>query len=412
MKNFKTGIVALGFMAAIVALAANNVQNVNANKLEEAQSTNNQLSQMVVTGDVETSDAEATNEPLVDQATCTHVTKKEVVTKAPTCTKNGMTEVRCEDCDKLMSKIVTTKIGHNYDENELCANCGEYAAPKFLAKYEVDGVTYQVTNPLSNGWGNVTLVAPVDKNIEKVDIAKEVVINGRDYQITKIGDKAFEGCNKLKKVTIGKEVKTIGKQAFENCAKLKSVSIGKGVEKIEKAAFKNCTSLKSIDISKNVEKIDNEAFANCTKLKEVSIGKSCQTIDKKAFYNCTALKKVEMGKSVKTIAKEAFYNCIKLEKIEIKSTVLKKIEENAFAGIASNAVIELDKEAFQTLSVLFTPETGYTDSMTLQAKKSIWDYFNQDEEGDVEVIEDETTGTDGEVEDMSYGELGTDSEEF
>ncbi|MBE5936233.1 MAG: leucine-rich repeat domain-containing protein [Lachnospiraceae bacterium] len=389
MKGSKFGFVAVGLMAMIVAVAANNIEKVNANKYEDV-TTNNRLAAPILeeTGDTP---VQQTTEPTVDQATCTHGNQKEVVTKAPTCTKNGMTEMRCVDCDKLMSKIVTKKIGHNYDENDLCSNCGEYATPKFLAKYEVGGVVYQVTNPLSNGWGNVTYVSPVDKAIKKADIPREVEINGIDYQVTKIADKAFAGCNEMTKVTIGKEVKTIGKYAFENCAKLKDVSMGNGVEDIEKGAFKNCNSLKDIEITKNVEEIEDEAFANCINLKKVEIGKSVKKISKKAFYNCTSLKKVEMGKSVKTIEDEAFYNCFKLEEIEIKSAVLKKIGENAFAGIATDAVITLDKDNFNALSVLFTSETGYQETMKLEPKTSIWDYFKNDEDGNVEVETDEVS---------------------
>ena len=396
MKKAKFSIVALGLMATIVAVAVNNIDKVNASKYESLSVVNYETGTPPTNDNVQV-DVTDEGQGVVDQNNCTHGTNKEVITKEASCTQNGSKEIRCSICDKVLSKEKIKKTGHNYDENEYCSNCGEYATPKFLGKYEVNGATYQVTMPFSNGWGNVTYIGPTDKSVKKVDIPKEVKINEIKYQVTKIADEAFVGCNALTKVTIGKEVKTIGKSAFENCSKLKDVTIGKGVKDIEKYAFRNCVALKSIDIEKNVQVIDNEAFANCIKLKKVVIGKNVKTISKKAFYNCTSLEKVEMGQSVKTIEKEAFYNCYKLEKIEIKSTVLKKIGENAFAGIASDAMITLDKEFCETLSTLFTAETGFKDTMKIEAKKSIWDYFNQDGDGNVEVDSD-SDNIDDEVE--------------
>lgn len=53
-----------------------------------------------------------------------------------------------------------------------------------------------------------------------------------------IGKKAFNKCKKLKKVTIGKNVKTIKAKAFANSKKLKTVIIkGKKLKKVEKNAF-------------------------------------------------------------------------------------------------------------------------------------------------------------------------------
>ena len=47
---------------------------------------------------------------------------------------------------------------------------------------------------------------------EFLTIPDEVTINGIVYQVTNIEKEAFEGCSNLKKVVIGKEVKSIEKR--------------------------------------------------------------------------------------------------------------------------------------------------------------------------------------------------------
>ena len=221
LKGKRFGIIVVGLMAMIVAVAVNNVSKANANKYEDV-AVNGQKVVAPVSEQTGTN-PEETDEVVVDQATCKHTNRKEVVTKEAECDKIGIKEIRCADCDKLIRKGIVPKLKHNFNENEQCERCGEYLKAKLWSKHEVDGATYKVTNPLSNGWGNVSYVAPTDKNVTKVNIPKEIKINERKYQVTKIEDKAFEGCTKLTKVTMGSKVKTIGKYAFENCLKLSSV---------------------------------------------------------------------------------------------------------------------------------------------------------------------------------------------
>ena len=211
LEGKKLSIVVVGLMAIIVGVAANNITKANASKYDSV-AVNTQKYVAPIKEETATN-PEVTPEvtPSVEQKNCKHTNRKEVVTKEAGCTKFGVKEIRCADCDKFIRKGFIPKLGHNYNENEQCERCGEFAKAKLWAKYDIDGATYKVTNPLSNGWGNVSYVAPTDKNVTKVDIPKEIKINERKYQVTKIEDKAFEGCTKLTKVTIGKKVKTIGK---------------------------------------------------------------------------------------------------------------------------------------------------------------------------------------------------------
>ena len=322
---------------------------------------------------------------------CDHKNTVEVVYKEATCTRMGIMNIRCADCDKLRNiKLIKAK-GHTF-ENDVCSVCGAKDKPGLWKKYNTSDATYKVTLPLSNGMGNVTYVCPLDKNIKEVSIPKEVTIKGIKYQVTKIENNAFEGCIYLKTVKVGGEVTKIGKYAFANLQKLKKVTLPSSLKTIEKGAFKNCNDLQKISIPRNVKTIKREAFAYCSELEKATIGNKVKTIGRSAFAGCSDLKKVSVGKSVKTIDREAFYNCISLKQIAIRSKVVTKIGKNAITNISPNAEIYIYEECYDSVAPLFTPETGYKDTIKLVKKKTLLDQFKEwiygdDEEEELEVEE-------------------------
>ncbi len=87
-----------------------------------------------------------------------------------------------------------------------------------------------------------------NKATTKIVIPFTVLMDGVKFKVTNISDNAFNGCKKLKSVTIGKFVTTIGNKAFTKCTSLKKIVIPSGVTKIGKKAFYGCKRLKSITI--------------------------------------------------------------------------------------------------------------------------------------------------------------------
>lgn len=86
------------------------------------------------------------------------------------------------------------------------------------------GAVYMPVNS-SASKKEVSYTAPKNKKITSAAIPAAVTIKGVRYQVTSIKANAFKNCKKLKKVTIGKNIKTIGKNAFYGCAKLNSITI-------------------------------------------------------------------------------------------------------------------------------------------------------------------------------------------
>lgn len=64
-----------------------------------------------------------------------------------------------------------------------------------------------------------------EKSYSVANIPDTVEIKGKSYRVTQIKDSALANSSKIKRVTVGENVKKIGKKAFYNCKNLKSITI-------------------------------------------------------------------------------------------------------------------------------------------------------------------------------------------
>ena len=93
--------------------------------------------------------------------------------------------------------------------------------------------------------GNLVVTGLKKKSLKQIKIATRVNINGITYNVVGIDNKAFKNNNRIVKVTIGKNVKTIGENAFAGCKKLKRVVINsKNLLKVNNKAFYRKTGKK------------------------------------------------------------------------------------------------------------------------------------------------------------------------
>lgn len=108
------------------------------------------------------------------------------------------------------------------------------AEKKTSVKFTKGYMTYQ---QIKAGKNTVKLTA-VHVKARKVKIPANVTWRGTRYKVIEIGKKAFRGCNKVRKVIIGKQVTNIGTKAFYGCKKLRLVVFrGKKLSIIHKKAF-------------------------------------------------------------------------------------------------------------------------------------------------------------------------------
>lgn len=81
--------------------------------------------------------------------------------------------------------------------------------------------------------------------------------------ITTIEPKAFQNCEKLKKVIMPDETVNIGEGIFSGCSNLEEVRLSEKLQQIPHNAFQGCSSLKKIFIPDSVKRMGYGVFDNC-----------------------------------------------------------------------------------------------------------------------------------------------------
>ena len=104
-------------------------------------------------------------------------------------------------------------------------------------KFWKGNLQYKVSS-LKGKKGTATLIGAKSK-VTSVSVPKTVKTGKYTLTVTAIGDNAFKGCKKLKKVATNTVIKEIGKNAFKGCKKLETVDIrSKSLKSVGKNALK------------------------------------------------------------------------------------------------------------------------------------------------------------------------------
>ena len=199
------------------------------------------------------------------------------------------------------------------------------------AQVEIDGIYYNLNS--SNQTAEVT--SNPNQYTGDVVIPEKVNYNGNDYNVTRIGLRAFQSCSSLTSVTIPKSVTRIRDSAFNGCDDITSVFVSSISDwcKIQfddiysnplqyaKHFFLNGTEIKDLVIPNDVISISSYAFWGCSSLSSVSIPGNVTDIGRGAFWGCTGLLSVKISEGVSNIAESAFTGCTNLYSVAIPKSV-------------------------------------------------------------------------------------------
>ncbi|MDD6131775.1 MAG: leucine-rich repeat protein [Bacteroidales bacterium] len=162
--------------------------------------------------------------------------------------------------------------------------------------------------------------------------------------VEKIGDYAFQGCERLRDVTLNYGLKYIGISCFEGCASLESITLPKSLKVLREYAFRNCATfdnwgnftgggLESVVFEDGVDFYNNNGFFcfynnvfwGCANLSSVTLPKNTPgdfIIPPGTFGYCGNLKSIEFPTNTKKIEQLAFYRTgltsLDLTKIELE----------------------------------------------------------------------------------------------
>ena len=173
--------------------------------------------------------------------------------------------------------------------------------------------------------------------------------------VVSIGDRAFENCDGLTKITIPDGVKHIGSYAFSGCSKLANIDLPDSVLSAGLWVFWNCLGLTNIDIPKNLHLAHSPTFLNCCALKSISVDSANKyhASENGVLFNKnkTVLEKYPADKidssytipsSVIHIDSSSFEDCSNLKSINIPSSVT-RIDSDAFRNCCGLTSINVDK---------------------------------------------------------------------
>jgi len=236
--------------------------------------------------------------------------------------------------------------------------------------YDPNGTTAEVKRGVRHDWddGSTVYEAGSPNASGNVVILEKIIVNGKEFSVTKIGNFAFCMLNDLIHVSIPSSVRSIGFEAFSGCSKLESIDMKEGLQEICQESFRDCVSLRSVLLPSGLESIGFAAFSGCQELTSIIIPASVSDIHMTSFYSCNSLESiiVEEGNSVY----DSRYNCnaivktadntliIGCKNTEIPNTVT-AIGEKAFTScqglseiVVPGSVREIGKYAFQNCTNL------------------------------------------------------------
>jgi len=212
-------------------------------------------------------------------------------------------------------------------------------------------------------------VTGLEDGTTMVDILRTVAINGKEYQVTSIGKRAFEGRDNIEYLSIPWSVTSIGEFAFIDCGNNMTVNIAdpeswcqmeianehssplshakkvlvydietdqidipEGVTSIGKYTFYQCQCIKSLNIPVTVTSIGSSAFEGCTGLTSLTLSDGLESIGGSAFESCTGLTSLSIPSTVNSISVNAFRNCKGITDVYCYAENVPVTDENAFDG--------------------------------------------------------------------------------
>lgn len=250
------------------------------------------------------------------------------------------------------------------------------------------------------------------------------------WDVTKIGEDAFQDNTTITSVTIPANVTEIGSNAFAGCTNLTSVHYagdwsnltiqsgnpavedaanaqlfdfaftpdntavivrykgtaadvtipsrykGKPVTMIDHAAFHNNSAVTSVTIPDSVTAIHDRAFANCSHLTNISIPNSVTSIGFSAFEHCTSLKSITLPSSLRSISEALFFCCSQLTTIHIPDSVL-SIQDYAFENCISLETIQIPVSV-TSIGVYAFNGCPSLMTVTYSGSKKQWDKIRPD----------------------------------
>ena len=136
--------------------------------------------------------------------------------------------------------------------------------------------------------------------------------------IKKFDAQVFSICADLTSATVNSTI--LGEGAFDGCEKLKSVTLSDKILQIPGIVFRNCKALASVHLPANLKEIGSYAFENCTALTSFVFPANAVVMNEGSFRGA-GLRSVRLPYGMTEISYRGFVDCPSLTDIHIPVTV-------------------------------------------------------------------------------------------
>lgn len=300
------------------------------------------------------------------------------VTKAATCTEEGIATYRCSDagCGASYEEIIP-ETGHTWhasaEGEQLIFRCDNKRCDAVITAGDLEG-------ELNGGFS-----WHVEKaGVNTADTPVAHLIIGGTGNLPEMDAYPWEGCSDyITQIILKDTVTSIPEGAFRGMKVLGSVAhtddltdgavregLPTGLTNIGRSAFAGCSNLKQLLIGQNVTTVGDGAFAGCQRLTGITVdeGSSAFTAEKGCLYNknktvlyfCAndtgayassvttiapeafsgqSISFIEIGENVTTIGDRAFAGCGDLRIADFTGTVDRSIGAKAFAQVNADVYV-------------------------------------------------------------------------
>ena len=231
-----------------------------------------------------------------------------------------------------------------------------------LNEYSYNGINYfLIENYLSNyGTQRNAIVLSCDESWgTEITIPENVMFNGVEYEVTCIGDNAFES-SRIVSCVLPETIQVIGASAF-NCSNLVEINLPSKLQFIGSVAFAGSNLSGNLILPEGT--VDFGAFAT-TQIESVVIPEGVTVLEDSVFFSCVKLKSVSFPSTLKKIGNNCFFNMTSLEQVIVQKDT--ELEYRAFAGLPSLRKVvfsegftrlEQNFDSCENLSLVYLPKS-------------------------------------------------------
>lgn len=173
------------------------------------------------------------------------------------------------------------------------------------------------------------------KNVGDIAVPETITVEGVDYTVTELSEKAFDGAD-ITSLALPSSIKKLGYWSISFCTELKKVNVPASVEEIAEGTFRFCTGITDFTFEEGNNHFIMESDMLMTadkkrlihlfyaededKTLNVTLPSTITSIDESALAGCRSVKEIKLHEGVEKIGNDAF-SFTSLSSIEIPASV-------------------------------------------------------------------------------------------